>query len=173
MHYHKIRLALIILFIVLGIVLHTQSGIQDAIYFYVAAILLTAIHFLFGSVWQAFHQLKRGKFMEAEILLNQIKRPELLLKSPRAYYHFSKGMIALQNKSLEVGGKHFEEAVKLGLRNDNDRALAYLNLAHAAYFKKQFDVAKNHLKTAQSFETKDLIVKDHLSKLEKALGKVN
>ena len=170
MLYARIRSGMVILFIVLGILLHVQTGFQNAWYLYVAAILLTVSHLLFGTVWLAFRQLGRGKVGEAERLLSNIRRPDLLVKRNRAYYHFTKGMIHLQKKELESGDKHIREALDLGLQRPNDRALANLNLAHIQFVQKSLTEAARFLKIAKSEEPSDLMIKDNIEKLEQALG---
>lgn len=172
MLYHQLRLGIILLFTVLGIWLHIKTGITPAWYLYVTAFILLLTHFLFGTVWVAFAQLKRGNVLKAERLLNQIHQPNLLLKRHRAYYHFSKGMIALQKKRLSEGSTYFGKAMELGLRNDTDRALACLNLAHIAFLGKRFEAAREHLQKAKTFETTDLMIKENLNKLEIALTKM-
>ena len=173
MLYHQLRLALIILFIILGIILHIQIGLTPAWYLYATAFVLLLTHIFFGTVWGAFGQLKRGNILKAEKLLAQIWSPNLLAKRPRAYYHFTKGLIALQRKQLPVGNKHFKAAIGLGLRNDTDRALAHLNLAHIAFLTKQIETSKEYLAKAKTFETNDLMIKENLNQLEVALAKVN
>ena len=171
MLYHQLRLAIIVLFTIIGIGLHVQIGFTPAWYLYLTVLLLLLTHFLFGTVWAAFSQLKRGNLLKAEKLLNQIKQPALLAKRPRAYFHFTRGLIALQKKQLPDGDLHFKKAVELGLRNDTDKALASLNLAHIAYLRTHFESAREYLQKAKSFETSDLMIKENVTKLEKALSK--
>ena len=168
----RIRLLLVLLFLVLGIVIHAVNGIGDAWYLYVASILLLTTHFLFGNVWNAFRLIQKGNVTEAENILNQIKRPEWLYKKNRAYYHFIKGMIALQRKELEVGEQHMKEAVQLGLRNNNDNAMARLNLAHISFVQQRYTTAKKQLEKVKAYQPSDLIIKQNIEELEQALSKL-
>jgi len=169
MYYGKIRLYLVLLFLILGVVLHVQVGFEAAWYLYVAAAILLVTHFLFGTVWAAFRKLHKGDVDEAEILLNQIKRPEWLLKRHRAYYHFIRGMIALQRKELEEGKDNLEAALKIGLRTNNDRALTTLNLAHIHYLQEKHDAARAYLKEMNAFDYDDLMIKENAESLQKVL----
>ena len=150
--------------------MHIETGLKGAWYLYAASAILLATHFLFGSVWAAFRKLRRGKLDEAEVLLNDIHRPKWLAKSPRAYYHFARGMIALQKKELPEGEKHLLEAMNTGLRTENDSALAALNLAHIYYVEKRVDDSKSYLARAKSFDSNDLLIRENIEKLEKALA---
>lgn len=170
MNLHNIRLSLIFLFIGLGILIHLQTGFTPAWYLYLAALILLATHFLYANVWTAFSLLRRGKPLEAEVALSKISRPNWLAKSPKAYYHFTKGMIHLQNKDITQAKQHLNQAKVLGLRNNNDNALATLNLAHISYVEKDQAQAKQLLEAAQAFQPNDLMIKDNIEKMRKALG---
>jgi hypothetical protein len=160
MFYHKIRVGLFFLFIGLGILLNIQIGLTPAWYLYVTAAILMLTHFLFGTVWTAFSKMRKGKMIEAETLLNQIRRPEWLAKRPKAYFHFIKGVIALQKKELDEG------AISL---KKTDTALANLNLAHIAFSQKRHVEAKKYLHNAKVCKTDDLMIKQNLKQLESAL----
>jgi predicted Zn-dependent protease len=169
MSYHKIRIGLFFLFIGLGIILNIQIGISPAWYLYVTAGILLLTHFLFGTVWSAFSKMRKGNMIEAETLLNQIRKPEWLAKRPKAYYHFIRGVIALQKKDLDEGAKFLKKAIALGLRNNTDAALANLNLAHIAFTQKRPTEAMKYLQDAKACNANDLMIKENLLKLEKAI----
>ena len=163
------RFFLIFLFIILGIVLHVKQGMGSAWYLYVAALLLLVTHFLFGNVWGAFNLLKKGRMAEAEKIVDQIKRPDLLLKSHQAYYHFIKGISALQNKEFLEAEEHLTAALKRGLRTPNDTALVTLNLAHLYFAQQRKEEARKYLEKAKALPFNDLILKDKIGEMEKVL----
>ena len=169
----RIRFGLILLFLGLGFLLMVKTGFSNALPLFLGAILLLVTHFLFGSVWVAFNHLKRGNPMKAEMIVNQIKRPEWLIKRNRAYYYFIKGMIDLQNKDLEDGEKNLLTSLETGMEKPTDKALVNLNLAHIYYLRKKFDSARKHLAEAKAQEVNDLLIKDNIEKLEKAMAAAN
>ena len=171
MFYQKIKIGSIFLFLGLGILLNIQIGFTPAWYLYATAATLLLTHFLFGTVWTAFSKMRKGKMIEAETLLNQIRRPEWLAKRPKAYYHFIKGVIALQKKDLDNGNLFLNKALDLGLRSETDKALANLNLAHIAYTQKRPLEARKYLENAKACKTDDLMLKENLKKLEGVLSK--
>ncbi|MEL6867973.1 MAG: hypothetical protein AAFP19_26345, partial [Bacteroidota bacterium] len=126
-------------------------------------------YLLFGNIWMAFKKLRLGKLEEAEDLVNQIKWPSWLSRQHRAYYHFIKGMIALQKKELPEGEKHLITAMDIGLRTPNDKALVALNLAHICYVGKRVEDSKNYLGQAKSFNSNDLMIRQNIEHLEKVL----
>lgn len=164
---HHLRLALILLCVVIGAVLHTRLGFgYGAILCYATAVLLTATHFLFGTVWHAFRELQRGNPEVAERLLSR-STPATLLRSPRAYYHFTQGMIALQRKELATAEPHLRTAYDLGLRSSDDRALTALNLAHLYLLRKDKQQSRAWLDRAQSHPIRDLMLRENLEKMER------
>ena len=168
---HTLRLLLILLCVVIGAVLHTRLGFgYGAILCYATAILLTLTHFLFGTVWYAYRELQSGAPDRAERLLHR-SVPATLLRSPRAYFHFTKGMIALQRKELHTAEPHLRTAYELGLRSPDDHALTALNLAHLHLVQKQPEQSRTWLKRAQSHPSKDLLLRENIGALERALGK--
>ena len=170
MIYIRIRYLLILLFMVIGIALHYRFGWQAAWYCYAASVLLYLTYYLFGTVGPAFHKLRRGKVDEAEHLINMIRRPDFLMKRHRAYYHFTKGMIALQKKELPSGEMHLKSALEAGLRTDNDKALVSLNLAHIYFLQKKTEDSRVFLSRAKSFESNDLLIQEKIKELEMALA---
>ena len=124
---------------------------------------------MFGNVWAAFNMLKRGRIKQAKTLLRQVRRPELLAKRHRAYYHFTSGMIALQENQLDQGKVHLGKALDLGLQTNNDRAMVCLNLAHIHFVGKNKEQTRHFLEEARKANPTDLMIKENLDKLEKAL----
>ena len=169
----RIRFVLILLFLVIGVVLQIQNGFSAAWYLYATSLILLFTHFAFGNVWAAFSKLQKGKVLEAEILINQIKKPEWLVSQNRTYYHFIKGMIALQQKDLQEGEKHLKIAADRGLRSKNDNALALLNLAHICFVEERKEAAQTYLHKASAHEPTDLMIKQKIEEMQKLLIKQN
>ncbi len=166
----RIRFLLVIIFLGLAVWLHVVEGIGSAWYLYVAGILLLLTHFLTSNVSAAFMLLRGGHLDKAEQLIDQIKKPEWLLTRHRAYYHFTKGMIAAQRNAVPQARQHLSEALNIGLRTPTDNALAAINLSNFAYQANDRSEAQKYLDKAKSYQTSDLIIKEHIGQLEGALG---
>ncbi len=170
MLYIRLKNLFILFLIALGIFFHFKFGIGKAWYLYLAAFFLILTNYLMGTVGIAFRHLKKGKIAEAETLLKMTKRPDFLIKRYKSYFHFTKGMIDLQHKNLDQSAIHLEEALQHGLRTENDKALASLNLAHIAFVKKDAGKARTFLDRAKTFQSNDLMISENIEKMEKALG---
>lgn len=169
MFFASVRFLIGIMIILLGAVIHWKVGVGTAWYMYLAGVIILITHFLFGNVLLAYSKLNKGKVDEAENLLLQIKRPKWLLKGHRAYYYFVLGIISLQKKQTGFGEQYLKNALEIGLRRPTENALAALNIAEVNFAKKNFKKAEEYRKIASSFASNDLLVKEHLKKLEQAL----
>jgi len=169
MIYSTIKKLLVVALLGIGAWIHSVEGIGTAWYLYAAALILLATQLLFGNVWVAFGELKKGNAVQAELLINKNRFPQLLLKGHRAYYHFVKGMVSLNRKDLEEGQLHLESAANLGMRTTTDNALVCLNIAHIQFLKERPAQAQQWLKRARSFDTNDLMIKENIAKMEQAL----
>lgn len=171
MLYLRIRFYLILIFAFVGVVLHIEIGLKGAWYLYASSLILLLTHYLFGNVWPAFARLRKGKIDEAEQLIQGIKKPQWLARQHRAYYHFTKGMVHLQRKSMDEGKLHLEKSLEIGLRSGNDNALAALNMAHILFVQKNLEQSRTYLRKAQSYESDDLMIKENIKKLDDVLAK--
>lgn len=173
MIYGWLRQFLVVLFLSLGILLHLQLGLFAAWYLYVAALLLLVVQIVFGSVWAAFYQLQRGKVDAAQKLLQQTWNPNWLARRHKAYYHFTRGLIALQHHALEPGEADIKKALEYGLQRKRDEALALLNLAHIQYVNKNVKQSRAYVKQVRALEVNDLLIQENLDQLEKVLAQQN
>ncbi|UII81067.1 hypothetical protein [Flagellimonas sp. CMM7] len=163
------RISLVILSIVLGAYLFSQSNYLDASLSIVAGTLIIYGYYKYGTVYAAFQKLKKGKFESAEKLINKTKNPARLSKQQKGYYHFVKGMIATENEDFENGHLELTEALKVGLRTDNDTSIVILNLALIEFELKRFLKAKVFLDKLEGVELKPLVK----SEKEKLTEKIN
>jgi hypothetical protein len=170
MGFIRLRLLLIVLFLVLGVLLHVELGFEAAWYLYAAALLLLLTHVLFGGVFQAFRLLQSGDPAGAEKVLNSIWSPGLLLARHRSYYYFCRGLIALQRKDLNAGKAALVKAVARPHLKPSARGLALLNLAHARFLSKEYQAARELLPRIEALNLNDLRIKDGLAELKKALA---
>ena len=168
MRYHTWRVALVILFLLLGVLLHVMEGIQAAWYLYAGALILIASYFLFGTVWAAYQLLNRGNVLEAEQTLLLTRYPQWLIGRNRTYYYLVRGLIHLQHKEISDGEAALFKTLAGNLRS-RDRALALLNLAHVAFVRKDHSGSLTYMKQAKALGVDDLLVRQQLELLEKAL----
>ena len=159
-----------VIIILAGVALQFKMGLGAAWYLYAGGVLFLIAHFLFGTVTPAFNKLNDGKIEEAEALLAKTKYPQLLSSYHRSYYHLVLGMIDLRKKRMDSAEQHLKKTLEIGkLLRSTDNALAALNIAHINFVQKKYDVAKEYLTKAKSFNSNDLMLKEHVTKMEEAL----
>jgi hypothetical protein len=166
----KYRLPLIGFFLALGVLVHVLRGWGDAWPFYALTVFLLLLHLLFGNVWAAFAELRRGHTAAAEKLLRQTYFPELLLPTSRAYYYLCRGLLAMHHRQFAVAREQLQRAYELGPTRAQDRALTALNLAHLGYVDKDPARARQWLETARAEPVEDLLLRDKMAELASALG---
>jgi len=167
---YLIRLLLIALLLVFGVVLQMQKGLYASWYLFAAAAVLLVGHAAFGNVFPAFQQLQAGNIAGAETLLGQTWNPRWLVPRWRTYYYLAKGMIALQQHRMEEAEPHLQNALKMKPKKALDRAYLYLNLAHIHYVKKDLPGARQYLAQAKAEDVNDLMLREHIKRLENALS---
>ena len=163
------RLPLLFGLLLVGGVLHVRVGGAAPYYFYATAALLGFIHFRFHNVLSAYGALRKGQLEKAERLLRPIRRPAWLARRHRAYYYLTLGMIDLQHKRLPSAGRLLQQAVSLGLPQPREQALALLNLAHIEFAAKRYPAARDYLGQARAIPADDLLLRQGLKELERAL----
>lgn len=167
----KYRLPLIGLFLALGVIVNLYRGWGDAWPFYVLTGFLLILHLLFGNVWAAFAELRRGKTESADKLLRQTYFPEWLLPSSRAYYYLCRGLLAMHHRQFVNAREDLERAFELRPSRPQDRALTALNLAHLGYVEQDGDRARRWLAAAKAEPVNDLLLADKVRELERVLEK--
>ena len=146
----KYRLPLIGFFLALGVLVHVLRSWGDAWPFYALTGFLSLLHLLFGNVWLAFAELKRGRIDAAEKLLRQTYVPELLLPASRAYYYLCRGLLAMHHRQFAAARAELERAFALRPSRSQDRALTALNLAHLGYVDQDPARARQWLEAARA-----------------------
>lgn len=123
-----------------------STGNMTSTYMVLGAIgLIVWGYFKNGTVYLAFQQLKKENYEKAEQLLGKVPNPELLKKSQKSYYHFTKGFIELNKQNLDAAYENLNSALSLGLRTQNDTSIVTLNLASLELERKNLEEARNFL----------------------------
>lgn len=135
---------------------------------WIAALILILMHFRYGSIVLVLRALGKGDVDKAEMMLNDIKRPDWLAKSYQAYYQFARGLIAYRRGEVEAGKDAFLMAIQIGLPGKYEKSISYLNLAHATYRENNKAQTLDYLQKARDNQNDDLFLKQRIEELEKA-----
>jgi hypothetical protein len=178
----KLRIVFIFVLIAGGFVsMMLNFSPSVSITMWILALILGAGYLLFGTVNGALFMLNRGQVDEAEKLLAQTYKPEWLMKSHKAYYYFTKGLLALHKVNemggddklaLKVGEEHLLKSLEIGLSRKQERAMAYLNLAAVALRNKDKAKTEAYYQSAKENEGTDLRMQKSLEDLAAAIARM-
>jgi len=147
-----------------------STGNMTSFYMVMVAIgLIVWGYYKNGTVFIAFQQLKKEDFQKAEQLLSKIKNPNLLKKSQKSYYHFTKGFIELNKQNIDNSYIEFKNALELGLRTENDTSIVTLNLASIELERKKYEKAKTYLDQTKKLNHK-LELNSEIERIEKEIN---
>jgi len=120
------------------------------------AVLIINVYGYFrqGTVYLAFKQLRTGDHVKATETLALTKRVNWLSKTQQAYYHFVKGYLEMAKGHVDTAKEAFLESVNIGLRIQNDQAMAYANLATLYHRTKNKVKAREFLAKTNSLKVK-------------------
>jgi hypothetical protein len=132
-----------------------EIGNGIALLFPAAIVLFT--YFKNERILLALYHMRKNDVSKAEKALAGIRTPEKsLVKSQLAYYYLLMGMIESQRK---VGKAEtlLKKALNTGLRLDQDKALAKLNLAGIALTKRRKKEAQILLTEVKKLDSKGVL----------------
>lgn len=162
-----------------AIMLGFSPGVSIMMWF--LALVLGIGYLLFGTVNGALFMLNRGQVGEAEKILGQVYKPEWLLKSHKAYYYFTKGLLSLHkvnNKDgsealyLKEGEEYLLKSLQIGLSRKQERAMAYLNLAAVALQHNDKAKTQEYYENLKANETGDLRLQKSVEELAAAIKRM-
>ena len=133
-----------------------QTGAGIGMLFVTAIFVLATLQSI--RLIMAFAQLRTQKMDEARVWLGRIN-PAHLWPRRRAYYSFLQGSL-LMEQNMNEAEKHLKEALKLGLKQNHDKAAAKLNLAVVASAKRRRQEAMSLLNECKRLDEKGMLKKD-------------
>lgn len=152
-----IRLGLTAAIFGLSIYEFADGEIGNGIALLLPAAIVLFTYFRNERILLSLYHMRKNDVQKAEKALLGIKNPEKsLIKGQLAYYYLLLGMIESQRK---VGKAEtlLKKALNTGLRMDQDKALAKLNLAGIALTKRRKREAQILLTEVKKLDTKGVL----------------
>jgi tetratricopeptide (TPR) repeat protein len=137
---------------------------------FLAAFIILLI-FRNEHIMLAFWYLRKNKLDKANQALARVKHPDQLVKKQEAYYYYLTGLIESQLNGVGKAEKYFKRALSLGLRMNQDKAVAKLNLAAIAMYKRRKREATSLLSEAKKLDKHNMLA-DQIKQLQQQLKKV-
>ena len=123
---------------------------------FISAIFI-ATYFRNENIIFALNHIRTGNQEKAIAKLDRIKNPNYLMKSQRAYYYYLRGLSGAQKMSMGETEKLFRKALGIGLRTDQDKSVAKMNIAAICMGSGRKREAKTLLSEAKKLDTKGIL----------------
>lgn len=152
-----LRLALTAIFFSLSVWQFVEVEIGNGIMWLLLSSLVLFTYFRNERILQAFWFLRKNDMAKAQKALNHIKNPEgALIKGQLAYYYMLSGMIESQN-GIGKAETLLRKALKTGLRQKHDQAMAKLQLAGIAMAKRRKREAQVLLTEVKKLDSRGML----------------
>jgi hypothetical protein len=164
-----LRFALIAAGFLIGGGLWAAYGFWYGFPFLLAGIILLAGYFLLGTVLSSFQLIQAQQFDAAERQLNLTKFPNLLLFMMRSQFYMAKSTLAMQRKDLSGAEELTNQALSTGFSSDDERGIAFLQLAGIAANKGNISKAQNYIADIKKLNIKESAVREQIKMFEQQL----
>jgi hypothetical protein len=139
-------------------------------------ILVTALiifsFFRNENVIMALYHMRMNNIDKAWKALNRVKAPQMMPKKQHAYVLYLKGMLGLQKDlGFPKCEQYIRKALAMGLRTDQDKAVAKMQLAGICMQTGRKNEAKTLLSESKKLD-KNNMLKEQLDMMKKQMGMV-
>lgn len=152
-----------------GYLFATGSWGWGIMFIFVTA-FFTLLIFRNENVLLALNQMRMQNHEKAAKYLARIKQPQFLLKRQRAYYYYLLGLSGAGVNSTGQAEQLFRKALTIGLRNDQDKAMAKMNIAAICMGTGRRREAETLLSEAKKLDHKGVLT-DYIKDLKKQMGR--
>lgn len=166
-----LRLGLTAVFFGLSVWQFIEVEIGNGIMFFLLSGLVLFTYFRNERILQAFWFLRKNDMPKAQKALDHIKNPEQsLIKGQLAYYYMLQGMIQSQS-GIGKAESYLRKALKTGLRQKHDQAMAKLQLAGIALAKRRKREAQVLLTEVKKLDTRGML-SDQVKMLKQQMKRI-
>ncbi len=169
--YIKYRFYLGVVLLALAVYVNIQNGFWPAFLLYLIGVISVFGHFFFGPLRLIQQSLEGGDISAAEKVLDSIWFPNLLFKPIRSVFYTLKGL-ALQKNDLKKAESHIRQALRDGLPDKENRAVAYLQMSSIMMNRREFRSAKDFFKKAKAEKPQTKEITDQIKQMEKYISRI-
>jgi len=143
--------------------------IEGILMLFIPALVILSI---FKNEWiiMALLQMRKQDTEKASKYLAKIKQPQYLIKRQRAYFFYITAMAGQNSKSMSETEGLLRKALNIGLKQDQDKAVAKMNLAAICMSKGRRKEADALLVEAKKLDTGKML-SGHLKELRSQMGR--
>ena len=164
-----LKFALMALGFGLGILLTVLYGFGYGWIFLLLGIVMLVSYILLGTVQSAGELVQEQKFAEAKQRLGLTKFPNLLYVTNRAIYYILNGSIEAGTGNNKEAEDYFNQALKLKLPSDNEKAMVYLQLANINATKNNWNASMSYFNQAKKLDVTMPQIKEQIVMFDRAI----
>ena len=167
---NQIKIIVASVLFALSIYLFIDGSIGNGIFVMFLVGIITLTVFKNEHIIIAFYHLRKNDVDKAAVALDKIKHPDKLVQAQQAYYYFLKGLFEAQ-KNMNTSEKFFKKALNIGLRTDQDKAVAKLNLAAVALQRRRKREATTLISEVKKLDANNML-DDQVKMLKQQLKRI-
>lgn len=166
-----LRFALIAGGFLLFAILWAAYGFWYGFPFVLVSIVLLIGYFLLGTIQSSAMMLQSGDLVGAEKNLKLTFFPKLLFYANRSVYYMLHSTLAMQKQDWDAAESWVKQAMAAGLPTDNEKAVAFFQLANLAARKNNWSMAQRHIDNLKALpNVTEPQIKEQVKEFDKALA---
>lgn len=164
-----IRFTLLIICTIVAVIAAMAGKMPIVIIATLCSLFLLWGYYSVGTVYLALHRLRKGNYEDAARIIDLTRKPEKLSKAKKAYYYYIKAYIAREKDDFSSAQNLFNLAINEGLKEEHDRAIAYLALADIAVIQGNKEEARRSLEQMKGLKVRESLMPE-IRKMQQFLG---
>lgn len=148
-----------------------EGEIGNGIFLTLLAALVLVTVWVNEAMLFAFLALRKQNMAKTSRWLDRITKPDLLAKDQQAYYYYLRAIVMSQSGEMGKSESLFKKALGIGLRLNQDKAMAKINLAGIAASRRRKREAQNWLAQAKKDDDKKML-SDQIKMMQNQLKRI-
>jgi len=136
-------------------------------FFFVTTLIIFSFFRNEKMIW-AMYQMQRGDTEKAKKYINKITHPQFMLRKQHAYILYLKALMNAQDKTFTQSEQFLRKALSLGLRTNEDNAVARMHLAGICAQSGRRKEATSLLSEAKKYDKKGML-KDQIKMMQQQM----
>lgn len=143
----------------------TENYIGNGIFLLVLVTIIVLLYFKNEMLIAVLFKFRKQDMEGAAKVLAKINPDTHLFKNQKGYYYYLNGILAAQSNNFKGSEEFFKKAVELGLNQNEDLAVAKLQLAGVSFSKNKPADAQKLLAEAEQLDAKGML-KDQITMMK-------
>lgn len=148
-----------------------ENYIGNGIFLLLLVAIIVLLYFKNEMLIAVLFKFRKQDMAGAAKVLGKINPDTHLVKNQKGYYYYLNGILAVQSNNFKGSEDYFKKAVELGLNQNEDLAVAKLQLAGVSLSKNKQLEAQKLLAEAEQLDKKG-VLKEQLNMMKTQMKQV-